>query len=118
MLWIGSNKGKSLLTICEYFLVKRKSIEVVLRYCRFRRKPEYVNHWDKVGQKAKSIAEPAYEPVQAVGFVQLSDSDQVEMEYIAQHYRIEGDAPENLCRWNREVRRAVLFVLPGSGVVC
>lgn len=33
----------------------------------------------------------------------LPDGDDAEFEYMANHYKLEGDSPLHLCRWNREV---------------
>lgn len=33
----------------------------------------------------------------------LPDADDAEFEYMANHYKLEGDSPLQLCRWNREV---------------
>jgi hypothetical protein len=76
----------------------------------YGRKPEYADHWHKVGKKPKSVADPPYEPLQAIGSVPLPEADSEEFSYLAQHYRLDGDAPENLCQWNREVRRSQVAV--------
>jgi len=49
------------------------------------------------------VGDSAYEPQQSLGVVPLPDNDEAEFEYLAMHYRLEGDTPTNLCRWNREV---------------
>jgi hypothetical protein len=66
-------------------------------------KPEYASHWDKVGRKPKDVSDQPYDPVQAVGFVPLPDTDEEEFVYLANHYRLGGEQPESLCAWNREV---------------
>ncbi|WWC73599.1 uncharacterized protein I206_107571 [Kwoniella pini CBS 10737] len=68
-------------------------------------KPEYVNHWDKLGRPAPamSIANPPYEPLQTLGFFPMPDTDGDEFAYLANWYKIEGDIPESLCRWNGDV---------------
>ncbi|KAK4687450.1 SEA/GATOR complex protein SEA2/WDR24, partial [Tremellales sp. Uapishka_1] len=66
-------------------------------------KSEFQSHWDKVGWKSKNIQDDAYEPLQAVGVLPLADSDEEEFAYIANHYRLDGDSPEHLCEWNREI---------------
>jgi hypothetical protein len=65
--------------------------------------PEYTTHWDKLGQKQKDLADPPYEPLQAIGTMYLPVFDNDEFAYLANHYRIEGAKPEELCKWNREV---------------
>jgi hypothetical protein len=72
-----------------------------------RSKEEYATHWDRAKKDSKSIAEPPYEPLQAIGVVPLSTDDQLEFAYMAHHYKIEGETPANLCRWNAEVSRVV-----------
>jgi hypothetical protein len=66
-------------------------------------KPEYADHWHKVGRKLKGVADPPFEPLQAAGSVPILDTDTEEFVYLAHHYRLDGDTPENLCQWNREV---------------
>jgi hypothetical protein len=66
-------------------------------------KPEYANHWDKLGHKQKGPADAAYEPLQALGTLDLPVFDNDEFTYLANHYKIEGSHPEELCRWNGEV---------------
>ncbi|WWC65935.1 uncharacterized protein I303_108557 [Kwoniella dejecticola CBS 10117] len=68
-------------------------------------KPEYVNHWDKLGRPAPapSISDPPYEPLQTIGFLPVPDTDESEFAYLANWYKIEGDSPERLCRWNGDV---------------
>jgi hypothetical protein len=68
-------------------------------------KPEFANHWDKLGHKQKGPADPAYEPLQALGTMYLPVFDNDEFTYLANHYTIEGNHPEELCRWNGEVSR-------------
>jgi hypothetical protein len=63
-------------------------------------KPEYSNHWDKLGQKQKGPADPPYEPLQALGFLSLPVFDNDEFTYLANHYKIEGQTAEELCAWN------------------
>lgn len=75
--------------------------------------PEYSNHWDKLGQRQKGPADPAYEPLQAIGTMSLPVYDNEEFAYLANHYRIEGTKPEELCRWNRDVCRSARAVVPG-----
>ena len=77
------------------------------------RKSEYANHWDKVGRKAKYPADSAYEPLQTVGFAKLDDEDELEFGYLAEQYKLEGDSPEKLCRWNREVSFQNLYAIMG-----
>lgn len=67
--------------------------------------PEYAHHWDKLGQRQKGPADPPYEPLQAIGTLDLPVFDNDEFSYLANHYRIEGARPEDLCAWNGEVRR-------------
>ncbi|WRT69791.1 uncharacterized protein IL334_006782 [Kwoniella shivajii] len=66
-------------------------------------KAEYLSHWDKLGRPATSISDPAYEPLQTLGFLPLPDTDENEFSYLANWYCIEGDTPERLCRWNGDV---------------
>ena len=66
-------------------------------------KPEYISHWDKIGRKAKAISDPAYEPLQAAGIMSAFEEDRAAFDYMAQQYKLEGEAPEVLCQWNREV---------------
>ncbi|WVF68409.1 hypothetical protein IAT40_003174 [Kwoniella sp. CBS 6097] len=66
-------------------------------------KPEYANHWDKIGRPTPSISDPPYEPLQTLGFLPLRDSDETEFAYLANWYRVEGDIPEVLCHWNRDI---------------
>lgn len=69
------------------------------------RKPEFASHWQigHGGTRGKSIADPGYEPAQTTGVLPLPDGDDAEFEYMANHYKLEGDSPLHLCRWNREV---------------
>lgn len=69
------------------------------------RKPEFASHWQigHGGTRGKSIADPGYEPAQTTGVLPLPDGDDAEFEYMAAHYKLEGDSPLQLCRWNREV---------------
>nr|XP_019043442.1 hypothetical protein I302_08019 [Kwoniella bestiolae CBS 10118]OCF22372.1 hypothetical protein I302_08019 [Kwoniella bestiolae CBS 10118] len=66
-------------------------------------KAEYVNHWDKLGRPPPSISDPAYEPLQTLGFLPLPDTDEAEFAYLANWYKLEGDTPEALCQWNGNV---------------
>jgi len=68
------------------------------------RKPEFSSHWDKVGQKQKSVSDDPYEPQQAVGVMPPIDpADESHFDLIAHGYRLEGESPETLCWWNAEV---------------
>ncbi|EIW71387.1 hypothetical protein TREMEDRAFT_42787 [Tremella mesenterica DSM 1558] len=66
-------------------------------------RPGYFNHLDKVGQSNKSISSAPYEPLQAAGTLRDIGTDEMAFEYMAYQYKVEGDAPENLCDWNRQV---------------
>ncbi|OCF34320.1 hypothetical protein I316_03834 [Kwoniella heveanensis BCC8398] len=66
-------------------------------------KPEYASHWDKIGRSTPSISDPPYEPSQTLGFLPLRDSDETEFAYLANWYRVEGEIPEVICRWNRDI---------------
>ncbi|KAK8849751.1 hypothetical protein IAR55_005086 [Kwoniella newhampshirensis] len=66
-------------------------------------KPEYANHWDKVGRQPSSVSDPPYEPQQSTGVLPFPDTDEAEFAYLAKWYKLEGDAPEQLCQWNRDI---------------
>jgi hypothetical protein len=68
------------------------------------RTPEQESQGDRYGRKGKRIGDAAYEPLQTAGSVPLVDEDEEEFEFIARKYKVEGDTPERLCTWNRNVR--------------
>lgn len=98
MGWTGSNRVKSLLTICKFLRYGMGPVGWLIY-----RKPEYANHWDKTGQRPKAVSDPAYHPLQAVGFTHLPHIDPDEFNYLAIHYKVSGDTTLNLARWNGEI---------------
>ncbi|WWD20381.1 hypothetical protein CI109_104857 [Kwoniella shandongensis] len=66
-------------------------------------KPEYAGHWDKVGRHTSSVSDPPYEPLQTIGFLPFPETDEAEFAYLAKWYKLEGEAPETLCQWNRDI---------------
>ncbi|WVQ84512.1 hypothetical protein IAT38_006666 [Cryptococcus sp. DSM 104549] len=66
-------------------------------------KPEYANHWEKVGRQPGQISDPPYYPLQTIGFLPLPDTSEDTFAFLANQYRVEGLAPASLCAWNRDV---------------
>lgn len=66
-------------------------------------KAEYGAHWS-VGRPRKAVSDAPYAPLQALGVMPFGDSEGAEFAYMAYHTRLEGEKPEKLCKWNREVR--------------
>ncbi|KIR41404.1 hypothetical protein I307_03952, partial [Cryptococcus deuterogattii 99/473] len=68
-------------------------------------KPEYANHYERLGRPTHSISDPPYIPLQTIGSFALPDNDPSEFAFLANWYRLEGGTPANLCAWNRNVAK-------------
>ena len=73
------------------------------------RKADLSNHWDRIGKHPKGIQDLGYEPVQALGMVQMADMDEDDFELLATHYKLEGAPRIPLCQWNRSVSQLPLL---------
>lgn len=71
------------------------------------RKPEYSQNWDKLGKRLKAVGDASFEPLQAIACLTFPDYDEDAFEYLAKHYRLQGDDRAELCEWNAEVRSMV-----------
>ena len=58
------------------------------------------SHLAYIGKLPKSISDPQYYPLQALGTLPLSDVDEDDFAYLAGQYRLEGVSPRRLCQWN------------------
>lgn len=71
------------------------------------RKPEYANHYERLGRPTHSLSDPPYIPLQTIGSLALPDphTDPSEFAFLANWYRLEGGIPADLCAWNRDVAK-------------
>ncbi|OXG16009.1 vacuolar protein [Cryptococcus neoformans Tu259-1] len=70
-------------------------------------KPEYANHYERLGRPTHSLSDPPYIPLQTIGSLALPDphTDPSELAFLANWYRLEGGIPADLCAWNRDVAK-------------
>lgn len=68
-------------------------------------KPEYANHYERLGRPTHSLSDPPYIPLQTIGSLALPDTDPSEFAFLASWYRLEGSIPADLCAWNRDVAK-------------